>query len=111
MALFERVLFSHSPLFHMPCLAESHTYRTGVSALATTTCLLYPSWPPPPLRYSGFRRLALKNVRYGAGEVLRSAFSRLQVAQLRRYVPDITAADIVRWVPSGTRTEHWHETF
>jgi len=54
------------------------------------------------LRYRGFRKLALRNLSYGAGETLRSVFIRLQLAKLRQYVPEITAADISRG-PAGVR--------
>ncbi|XP_037081253.1 L-2-hydroxyglutarate dehydrogenase, mitochondrial-like isoform X2 [Pollicipes pollicipes] len=56
------------------------------------------------LRYRGFRKIALRNLGYGTGEIMRSIFIRLQLARLRQYVPDITAADITRG-PAGVRAQ------
>ncbi|KAF0304870.1 L-2-hydroxyglutarate dehydrogenase, mitochondrial [Amphibalanus amphitrite] len=65
---------------------------------------LNPAPCPSGRRYGGFRRLAARHARFGAGEVARSLFTRLQVARLRRYVPELCAADIVRG-PAGVRAQ------
>ncbi|MGF7233493.1 MAG: L-2-hydroxyglutarate oxidase, partial [Frankia sp.] len=55
------------------------------------------SWP-------GFHKMARQHWRTGAKEVLRSASRRAFVAEARRYVPELTAADVVRG-PAGVRAQ------
>ncbi|XP_042236945.1 L-2-hydroxyglutarate dehydrogenase, mitochondrial-like isoform X2 [Homarus americanus] len=54
--------------------------------------------------YRGFQKLALQYLAFGFKEVLFSAFPRLQVATLRKYIPDISASDISRG-PAGVRAQ------
>uniref|UniRef100_A0A1B6C7V0 L-2-hydroxyglutarate dehydrogenase, mitochondrial n=1 Tax=Clastoptera arizonana TaxID=38151 RepID=A0A1B6C7V0_9HEMI len=56
------------------------------------------------LKYSGFRRLALKYVSFGSSEIINSVFPSLQVKVLQKYIPEITAKDISRG-PSGVRAQ------
>lgn len=56
------------------------------------------------LRFSGFRNAAMKHIAFGCSEMLRSAFIQLQLKELRRYIPNIEAADISRG-PSGVRAQ------
>lgn len=56
------------------------------------------------LGHSGFRRLALKYTSYGSSEVLKSAFIGLQVKDLQKFIPEITANDITRG-PAGVRAQ------
>lgn len=52
----------------------------------------------------GFRKLALNYVTYGAGEVLKSAFMRLQIKDLQKFIPELTVDDITRG-PAGVRAQ------
>jgi (S)-2-hydroxyglutarate dehydrogenase len=56
------------------------------------------------LTFGGFWRLAARNLRPGAAEVLRSLSVRRFAASLARLVPDITATDLVR-SPAGVRAQ------
>nr|CAD7589708.1 unnamed protein product [Timema genevievae] len=56
------------------------------------------------LKYRGFRKLALKHVVYGTSEMAKSAFMRLQLKELQKFIPEITAKDISRG-PSGVRAQ------
>ncbi|MBL7486704.1 L-2-hydroxyglutarate oxidase [Frankia sp. AgB1.9] len=55
------------------------------------------AWP-------GMRKLALAHWKTGAKEMLRTASKRAFVAEARRYVPELTAADVVRG-PAGVRAQ------
>ncbi|OAA25404.1 putative dehydrogenase [Frankia sp. EI5c] len=55
------------------------------------------SWP-------GFHRMAKTHWRTGAKEMLRTASKRAFVAEARRYVPELRAADVVRG-PAGVRAQ------
>jgi L-2-hydroxyglutarate oxidase LhgO len=55
------------------------------------------SWP-------GMRKLARAHWKTGAKEMLRTASKRAFVAEARRYVPELTAADVVRG-PAGVRAQ------
>lgn len=56
------------------------------------------------LTYSGFLNLARKNVSIGAQEIFRSLSKKLFTRSLRRLIPEITEADIVR-AGSGVRAQ------
>jgi L-2-hydroxyglutarate oxidase LhgO len=56
------------------------------------------------LRYRGFRRLARRYWRTGAGELWRDVSKRAFLRGLRRYVPELQLADLV-WGPSGVRAQ------
>jgi (S)-2-hydroxyglutarate dehydrogenase len=56
------------------------------------------------LAWPGFHAMARQHWRTGAKEILRSASRRAFVAEARRYVPDLTAADVVRG-PAGVRAQ------
>jgi (S)-2-hydroxyglutarate dehydrogenase len=56
------------------------------------------------LRFPGFWRLARHNVRTGAAEIARSLSRRRFAAALRRLVPAVSAADLVR-APAGVRAQ------
>ncbi len=56
------------------------------------------------LRSSGFRALARKHWRMGARELRGSLFKRAFAAEARRYVPDVSAADLVP-APAGVRAQ------
>jgi 2-hydroxyglutarate dehydrogenase len=56
------------------------------------------------LSYRGYQKLAFRNVTYGIQEVMKSFFSRLQLKDLQKYIPEITAADISRG-PAGVRAQ------
>jgi L-2-hydroxyglutarate oxidase len=56
------------------------------------------------LRDPGLRRLARRHLRQGALEIGRSAWKPAFVAALRRLVPEITGADLVR-TPAGVRAQ------
>lgn len=45
---------------------------------------------------SGLRKLALRHLRYGLDEMYRGINLAAQVAQLKRYIPDISVADVTR---------------
>lgn len=50
------------------------------------------------LRYRGFQKLALKYTSFGIQEVIRSVFVGLAVKELRKYIPQIEASDITRYL-------------
>lgn len=54
--------------------------------------------------YRGFQKLALQYLGFGINEVIRSAFPRLQIATLQKYIPDISSSDITRG-PAGVRAQ------
>lgn len=54
--------------------------------------------------YSGFIKLALRYVSYGSKEMVKSAIPSLQVKDLQKYIPSVTAADIKRG-PAGVRAQ------
>jgi (S)-2-hydroxyglutarate dehydrogenase len=56
------------------------------------------------LSFPGFWRLARHNVRTGAAEIARSLSRRRFAAALRRLVPAVSAADLVR-APAGVRAQ------
>ncbi|XP_071439552.1 L-2-hydroxyglutarate dehydrogenase, mitochondrial [Hetaerina americana] len=56
------------------------------------------------LKYPGFQKLAFKYAVFGMGEMIRSAFIGLQLKELRKYIPHISAKDIKRG-PSGVRAQ------
>jgi (S)-2-hydroxyglutarate dehydrogenase len=56
------------------------------------------------LWFVGFRRLARQHWRTGASEVWRDVNKSAFVAQLRRYIPELQASDLV-WGPSGVRAQ------
>lgn len=56
------------------------------------------------LTYRGFLRVAAKYIRTGAGEMWRDVSRRAFLASLRKYVPDLTAADLLPG-PSGVRAQ------
>ncbi|HZP95378.1 MAG TPA: L-2-hydroxyglutarate oxidase [Candidatus Limnocylindria bacterium] len=56
------------------------------------------------LGYSGFRRLAARYWRTGSVEMARDYVKALFVSALRRYVPELTAADLLPG-PSGVRAQ------
>ncbi len=69
----------------------------GPAVLRTAELRQTLSWP-------GFHKMARQHWRTGAKEVLRSASRRAFVAEARRYVPELTAADVVRG-PAGVRAQ------
>lgn len=48
------------------------------------------------LSYSGFRKMALKNSIFGISEMIKSAFITLQLAGIKKFIPEITADDLSR---------------
>ncbi|WP_018635514.1 L-2-hydroxyglutarate oxidase [Parafrankia elaeagni] len=56
------------------------------------------------LAWPGFRSMAKTHWRTGAKEMLRTASKRAFVAEARRYVPELRAADVVRG-PAGVRAQ------
>lgn len=54
--------------------------------------------------FSGFIKMALRYLTYGTKEMLKSAIPNLQVKDLQRYIPQITAEDISRG-PAGVRAQ------
>lgn len=56
------------------------------------------------LRFPGFRALARRHWRMGAHELLRSLSKRAFAAEARRYVPEVSAADLVP-APAGVRAQ------
>jgi len=54
--------------------------------------------------YSGFRKMALKNSIFGMSEMMKSAFIRLQLAGIKKFIPEITAHDLSRG-PAGVRAQ------
>jgi (S)-2-hydroxyglutarate dehydrogenase len=56
------------------------------------------------LAYPGMWRIAGRHWRYGAGEMLRSVVKPAMVRAVRRMLPEVTAADLVR-APAGVRAQ------
>ncbi|KAK9507023.1 hypothetical protein O3M35_008856 [Rhynocoris fuscipes] len=56
------------------------------------------------LRNRGFQILARKHLLFGIDQFLRSAIIRLQVKELRKYIPCLTVKDVMRG-PSGVRAQ------
>jgi L-2-hydroxyglutarate oxidase LhgO len=56
------------------------------------------------LAWPGMRKLAQAHWKTGAKEILRTASKRAFVAEARRYVPELSAADVVRG-PAGVRAQ------
>jgi L-2-hydroxyglutarate oxidase LhgO len=56
------------------------------------------------LRWTGFRKLARRHWRAGAGELYRTLNRRAFVAQARRFVPELSYQDVVKG-PSGVRAQ------
>jgi len=54
--------------------------------------------------YPGLQKLAMRNLKFGIGEMYRGFHIAAQVELLRRYVPGICAADVIRG-PSGVRAQ------
>ncbi|KAL9849654.1 L-2-hydroxyglutarate dehydrogenase, mitochondrial [Geothlypis trichas] len=54
--------------------------------------------------YSGLRKLVLRNVSYGLGELYRAFSLSAQVRQLQRFIPEVTTNDVLRG-PSGVRAQ------
>jgi hypothetical protein len=48
------------------------------------------------LTYRGFCKMALKNSMFGMSEMVKSAFIRLQLAGIKKFIPEITARDLSR---------------
>jgi hypothetical protein len=48
------------------------------------------------LTYGGFHKMALKNSVFGISEMIRSAFIRLQLAGIQKFIPEITVHDLSR---------------
>jgi L-2-hydroxyglutarate oxidase LhgO len=82
----------------------------GPNALLTGDREGYAAWRVRPrdlaetLRWPGFRRLAREHWRQGARELVGAGSRRVFVAGARRYVPSLTAADVVR-SRSGIRAQ------
>eukprot|EP00045_Choanoeca_perplexa_P002160 m.23270 g.23270 ORF g.23270 m.23270 type:complete len:109 (-) comp11358_c0_seq3:103-429(-) len=55
----------------------------------------------------GYWRLAWRHKAFGLREVYRSFMLEAQVEQLRRYIPELTAADVTRG-PAGVRAQALH---
>ena len=72
---------------------EGYSIRTIVPAELAQT-----------LRWPGFRRMARQHWRTGLTELRRSASRRAFVQEARRYVPELTADDVVRG-PAGVRAQ------
>jgi hypothetical protein len=49
------------------------------------------------LRFPGFQKLARKYIMFGTSEMVKSIFIRLQLKELQKYIPEVTAADIQRY--------------
>lgn len=56
------------------------------------------------LLYPGFRKMARKYVMAGGTEVMRSVFTSLQVKDLQKFIPSVTAKDVRRG-PAGVRAQ------
>lgn len=54
--------------------------------------------------YSGLRKLVLKNLVYGMGEMYRALFLRAQLKELQKFIPELSINDILRG-PSGVRAQ------
>ena len=78
----------------VPALAREGYSRTSVSPRDTLADF---AWP-------GFLRLARRYARTGAAEIWRDALKPAAVADMRRYLRELRAADVVRG-PSGIRAQ------
>lgn len=56
------------------------------------------------IRYPGFVKMASRFVSAGLSEMAKSAFISLQIKELQKFIPEITAADVVRG-PAGVRAQ------
>lgn len=56
------------------------------------------------LRCKGLRRLAMKHLSHGLGEMYRAFFISAQVKQLQRFVPSLKRSDVIRG-PAGVRAQ------
>ncbi|XP_053567084.1 L-2-hydroxyglutarate dehydrogenase, mitochondrial [Bombina bombina] len=56
------------------------------------------------ITYSGLRKLVLKNLSYGIGEIYRACFLSAQVKGLQKFVPELSVSDVQRG-PSGVRAQ------
>ncbi|XP_047495158.1 L-2-hydroxyglutarate dehydrogenase, mitochondrial-like [Penaeus chinensis] len=56
------------------------------------------------ITYRGFQKLAIQYIGFGMMEMLRSAFPRLQIRALQKFIPEVTASDIMRG-PAGVRAQ------
>ncbi|RMB98508.1 hypothetical protein DUI87_24722 [Hirundo rustica rustica] len=54
--------------------------------------------------YRGLRKLVLRNVSYGLGELYRAFSISAQVRQLQKFIPEVTTDDVLRG-PSGVRAQ------
>lgn len=54
--------------------------------------------------YAGFQKMASKYIGFGLKEMIRSALIPLQVAQIQKYISDITEVDVERG-PAGVRAQ------
>ncbi|XP_053331368.1 L-2-hydroxyglutarate dehydrogenase, mitochondrial [Spea bombifrons] len=54
--------------------------------------------------YSGLRKLVLKNLFYGMGEMYRACFLSAQLKELQKFVPELSVHDLLRG-PSGVRAQ------
>jgi (S)-2-hydroxyglutarate dehydrogenase len=78
----------------VPALAREGYSRTSVSP---RDMLAGFAWP-------GFLRLARRYARLGAAEIWRDALEPAAIADMRRYLPELRASDVVRG-PSGIRAQ------
>lgn len=56
------------------------------------------------IKNPGFRKLAFTYCNYGTKEVLKSAFMRLQVKDLQKFIPELSVNDVIRG-PAGVRAQ------
>lgn len=56
------------------------------------------------IKYPGFIKMASKNLIFGFDQILKSAFISLQTRDLQKFIPYITANDIIRG-PAGVRAQ------
>ncbi|XP_068108093.1 L-2-hydroxyglutarate dehydrogenase, mitochondrial-like [Hyperolius riggenbachi] len=56
------------------------------------------------ITYSGLRKLVLKNLAYGMGEMYRALFLNAQLKELQKFIPELSITDIDRG-PSGVRAQ------
>lgn len=56
------------------------------------------------IKYSGFRKLAMKYFRYGFNETLKSFITSLQVRELQKFVPELRLEDVQKG-PAGVRAQ------
>jgi hypothetical protein len=48
------------------------------------------------LSYGGFHKMALKHSVFGISEMIKSTFITLQLAGIKKFIPEITADDLLR---------------